>query len=64
MGVTMNKPQRGVDRLVVHVQAVADLPDRRSPRDRLADQVGPELASTLLTALTGDQGIRRRVFAA
>ncbi len=60
----MNKPQRGMERLVVHVQAVADLPDRRSPRERLTDQVGPELATILLNALTGDQGIRRRVFAA
>jgi len=53
-----------MERLVVHVQAVADLPDRRSPRERLTDQVGPELATILLNALTGDQGIRRRVFAA
>jgi len=64
MGVTMNKPQRGVERLVVHVQAVGDLRDRRSPRDRLAEQLGPELATVLLNALTGDQGIRRRVSAA
>lgn len=60
----MNKPQRGVERLVVHVQAVADLPNRRSPRDRLAEQLGPELATMLVSALTNDQGMRRRVFAA
>lgn len=64
MGAITNKPQRGVERLVEHVQAIDSLPGRRTPLERLSDHVGVQLATMLVAALAGDHGMRRRDFAA
>jgi hypothetical protein len=53
--------EEGADRLVEHVRALAvDAERGRPPRERLSERIGRGLSDLLVTALAGDQGMRRR----
>jgi hypothetical protein len=46
--------------LLEHVSRLGlGLSDRRSASDRLEQELGPELAARLVSALAGDHGVRR-----
>jgi hypothetical protein len=52
---------RGPELLLAHCEALAPLDEERpSSLERLADSIGSRLAALLVSALSGDHGMRSR----
>jgi len=55
-----NKPLRGAELLLVHLQAVGAPPRRPAPRERLSAKLGEGFAGMLVQALAGEHAMSVR----